>query len=89
VHLVDGDPSNQVAVADGWEVALEGLEPGDVIAQRLVLDLPLDAAPKAYTLLGGLYSPQDGARLPVTQASREPSDYVELGAIQVTESRQQ
>jgi hypothetical protein len=83
VHVVDGDPANQVAQADGWEVALRGLEPGDVIAQRLTLNFAPDAAPKEYTLLAGLYSPQDWARLPVTQAGHEPADHVVLGTVQV------
>lgn len=83
VHVVDGDPASQVAQADGWEVALRGLEPGDVIAQRMVLNFGEDVAPKQYTLLAGLYSPQDWSRLPVTQPGREPSDHVVLGTLQV------
>ena len=83
VHLVDGDPANQVAQADGWEVALAGLEAGDVISRRMTLDLGPDVASKEYTLLAGLYSPQDWARLPVTQAGREAADHVVLGTILV------
>jgi hypothetical protein len=83
VHVVDGDPANQVAQADGWEVALRGLESGDVIAQRMVLNFAPATPAKEYTLLAGLYSPQDWARLPVTQAGREPADHVVLGAVAV------
>lgn len=85
VHVVDGDPARQVAQADGWEVALRGLEPGDVIAQRLALNFAPDVAPKEYTLLAGLYSPQDWARLPVTQAGREASDHAVLGTVTVAD----
>jgi hypothetical protein len=85
VHVVDGDPANQVAQADGWEVALRGLESGDVIAQRFTLGFGPDVAAKEYTLLAGLYSPQDGARLPVTQEGLPPADHANLGAIQITE----
>ncbi len=83
VHVVDGDPANQVAQADGWEVALRGLEPDDVIAQRMTLNFGEDLAAQEYTLLAGLYSPQDWARLPVSQVGREPSDHVVLGKIAV------
>jgi hypothetical protein len=83
VHVVDGDPANQVAQADGWEVALRGLEPGDVIAQRMFLNLGPDVAAKEYTLLAGLYSPQDWARLPVTRPGREAADHVVLGTVRV------
>jgi hypothetical protein len=85
VHLVDGDPARQVAQADGWDVALTGLEPGDIIAQRFTLDLGAATPAQEYTLLAGLYSPQDWARLPVTQAGLPPADHVTLGAIQVHE----
>ena len=78
LHVVDGDPANQVAQADGWEVALRGLEPGDVIAQRMALNFGSDVLPKQYTLLAGLYSPQNWARLPVGQA-----DHVELGTVTI------
>ncbi len=88
VHVVDGDPARQVAQADGWEVALAGLEAGDVVAQRRLLDFGEEVTAKQYTLLAGLYSPQDGARLPVSQAGQPPADFVNLGAIQVTDNRQ-
>jgi hypothetical protein len=86
VHLVDGDPANQVAQADGWEVALTGLEPRDVIAQRFTLEIGPEVPAQAYALLAGLYSPQDGARLPVLQGGQPAADHVSLGAIQVTDS---
>jgi hypothetical protein len=83
VHAVDGDPANQVAQADGWDVAVAGLEPGDVIAQQFTLAFGEDVAAKEYTLLAGLYSPQDGARLPVSQQGLPPLDHVILGTIKV------
>jgi hypothetical protein len=83
VHVVDGDPSRQVAQADGWEVALSGLEAGDVIAQRLPLEIAPEVAAGEYTLLAGLYSPQDWARLPVSQPGRPPADHILLGPLPV------
>jgi hypothetical protein len=84
VHVVDGDPAKQVAQADGWEVALAGLEPGDVIAQQFTLGFGEEVEAKEYQLLAGLYSPQDWARLPVSQPNQSPADHIELGAIQVS-----
>ena len=83
VHVVDGDPARQVAQADGWEVALTGLEPGDVIVQQFTLDFGGGVAAKEYQLLAGLYSPQDGSRLPVTQNGAAPADHIDLGVITV------
>jgi hypothetical protein len=88
VHLVAGGPSNydagaQVAVADGWDVALRGLEPGDVIAQTFTLEVGPDVPPGTYTLLAGLYSPQDGSRLEVSQAGQAAGDYVTLGPLEI------
>ncbi len=83
VHVVDGDPAKQVAQADGWDVALAGLEPGDVIAQQFTLDFGGDVIPKEYQLLAGLYSPQNWSRLPVTQPGAEPSDHANVGTITV------
>ena len=83
VHVVDGDPAKQVAQADGWDAALTGLEPGDIMAQQFTLNFGGDVAPKEYQLLTGLYSPQDGSRLPVTEPGAEPSDHVDLGKITV------
>ncbi|MBK8046106.1 MAG: glycosyltransferase family 39 protein [Anaerolineales bacterium] len=82
VHLVDGDPGNKVAQYDGWDVALQGLEPGDVIAQRVVLEIPAEVERKPYQLLAGVYSPQDWARLPVATPSGS-QDLVELGAFEI------
>lgn len=82
-HLVDGDPANKVAEFDAWNVALRGLEPGDVIAQRVTLELPAAMPAKPYELLVGLYSPQNWQRLTTTQAG-EQRDYAIAGAVEVT-----
>lgn len=65
VHLSAEDPSEIVAQYDGWETALTGLEPGDLITQRIALSLGADVAPGRYYLRAGLYSPQTGQRLPL------------------------
>jgi hypothetical protein len=79
VHLtMAGDPAAKVAQFDGWPTAWRGLEPGDVIAQPVQLDLPADLEPGVYDLLVGLYSPQSGARLPVGE-----DDFVRLGQVEI------
>lgn len=83
VHLVDGDPANKVAEFDGWSVALRGLEPGDVIAQRVTLELPATTPPQSYELLAGLYSPQTWQRLTTVQDG-VPREYAVAGAVEVT-----
>ncbi len=78
VHVIDGDPTKIVAQYDGWETALRGLETGDVIAQPAELELGEQVAPGKYTLLIGLYSPQNGARLTVNNAQGSV-DAVDVG----------
>ncbi len=87
VHLVAGDPANRVAGADGWEVALRGLEPGDVIVQQMTVAVGAEVGAGEYQLLAGLYSPQDGARLTV-ETDAGPVDAVKLGAIEVVQAGQ-
>ena len=82
VHLVDGDPAAKVAEFDGWQTALRGLEPGDIIAQHVTLNVAEDAAPKHYDLLVGLYSPQNWQRLTTVQEGEE-RDYAVAGTIEV------
>jgi hypothetical protein len=83
VHVVDGDPANRVAQADGWEVALHGLEGGDIIAQRMTIEFGEEVARKPYDLIAGLYSPQDWARRPATAADGSQGDYVRFGSVDV------
>ncbi len=82
VHVVDGDPAVKVAEFDGWHTALRGLEPGDIIAQRVTLTIDEDVAPKEYDLLVGLYSPQNWQRLTTVQDGK-PRDYAVAGTIEV------
>ena len=60
VHLSAEDPALIVAQYDGWEAALAGLEPGDLIAQEITLPIAGDMAPGAG-LRAGLYSPRRGS----------------------------
>lgn len=80
VHLLGPDAEQIVAQYDGWETALRGLEPGDIIVQQMSLDLPPDIVAGEYRLIAGLYSPQSGQRLQ-TNDGGVSSDVVELGPV--------
>ncbi|MBW7884632.1 MAG: glycosyltransferase family 39 protein [Caldilineaceae bacterium] len=82
VHVVDGDPAAKVAEYDSWNVALRGLEPGDIIAQQVVLGFADGVAPKRYDMLVGLYSPQDWSRLTV-ETSQGTVVSVRAGTVEV------
>ncbi len=86
LHMTGDEASQIVAQYDGWPIALRGLEPGDIIVHPVTVDLPDDLPPGAYTLLAGLYSPQNGARLVVTTPSDGQAgagDHVLIGQVDV------
>jgi hypothetical protein len=68
VHLVDTEERIR---AQGDGVPLEGSRPtsswqsGEVLADVHLLPMGVDVTPGDYKLLVGLYTPEDGARLPV------------------------
>jgi hypothetical protein len=80
VHFSGEDPAEIKAQYDGWETALTGLEPGDVIAHQVTLVLPGNLEPGTYYLRAGLYSPQSGQRLPLRG---ETGDVVRLAPVLV------
>lgn len=86
VQVADRTTGAVAAGFDGWDVALRGLLPGDVLVQAVEIDLPKDMAAGGYTLLAGLYSPQNGQRLLFTQHGDvpvEPRDTIPLGEVDV------
>lgn len=85
IHVsVPDDPSNIVAQYDGWETALAGLEPGDMIFQKAQINIAQDTPPGTYQLRVGLYSPQTWLRLPVTSRG-EQTDFVTLTQVSIVE----
>lgn len=76
VHLSGDDAADILAQYDGWGAALTGLESGDLIRQRVTLQVPQDAERDSYYIQVGLYSPQTGLRLAVSDRSES---YVRLG----------
>jgi hypothetical protein len=77
-----GDAQAKFAQFDGWPTALRGLEAGDIIAQPVELAWSSDAAPGAYDLLAGLYSPQSFTRLTVADKG-DRADFVRMGDLLV------
>ncbi len=63
VHVTAGEPWQIVAQYDGWETAVRGLEPGDIIAHYAPIPIGDGVPPAEYDLLLGLYSPQTSERL--------------------------
>jgi 4-amino-4-deoxy-L-arabinose transferase-like glycosyltransferase len=61
VHLLDAN-GTVVAQHDGLNAAPATLQPGDLIVQRHTISVPADAA-APFSLLIGLYTPDNGRRL--------------------------
>jgi hypothetical protein len=83
VHLLDaGD--NRVAQSDGqpalWTRPTSSWLPGEVIEDRRALSLGDDLSPGKYTLIAGLYLPENGERL----ATAGGETFVRLGNVQIT-----
>jgi hypothetical protein len=78
VHLLgaDGLPVTQW---DGWPVAAQGLETGDVVVLSHPLTLPQDAVSGSLVLQVGCYRPPHGPRLPVAESDRLILGEVEVG----------
>ena len=69
VHLL-GPDGQAVTQWDGWPVATQGLETGDVVVLSHPLVLPPDAAAGSLVVQVGLYRPPHGPRLPVAGSDR-------------------
>ena len=69
VHML-GEDGMPIAQWDGWPVATDGLEPGDVVVLSHPLTIPPDARAGSHPIQVGLYRPPDGPRLPVAGSDR-------------------
>ena len=81
-HLVgpDGMP---IAVADGLGISIEQWQPGDVIVQRHLLDVPANALLNEGTLVTGAYWLDTMQRWPVRLADGTTNDWLFLGTIAI------
>lgn len=81
VHLLDAD-GNRVAQSDGqpalWTRPTSSWLPGDHILDHHALRLPTTLRPGNYTLIAGLYLPENGERL----LSESGEAFVYLGSVQ-------
>ena len=84
-HVLTGDPGRPVlAQQDSLDVPLESLASGDIFAQVHRFGIPPDAAPGAYPLEVGVYTREDGARLPVIdERGSVMGDHVIIGSIEI------
>ena len=58
--------------------------PGDIVLQNFEVNIPADLAPGKYPVVLGLYQPDTGARLAVSEPALEnKADSIELGQIEV------
>jgi len=88
VHLIDqngnvatqydNQPGNGLFPMPEWQ-------PGEIIADRIALQLTPDIPPGTYDLYIGIYQPGSGLRLPVIDAPQHGPDYVILGSINIQE----
>ena len=86
VQVAQGGGGMVMAGFDGWDVALRGLMPGDVLIQVVDIELAKDFPVGAYSLFAGIYSPQDGQRLLFTldaETQQGPTDMIPLGDVEV------
>jgi len=64
VHLI-GEGGEIFAQYDGLDAAANALQPGDILLQRHVLELPDGVSPGRFALRMGLYRRSDGQRIPL------------------------
>ena len=84
-HMLSGDQARPLlAQQDGLDVPSTYWLPGDAFAQVHRFTVPADARPGSYPLEVGLYTPDDQKRLPLLDASGNPtSDHVVIGSLTV------
>jgi len=76
VTQVDTEPAAGLSPTDTWQ-------PGQTLADRYGLSLPLDLPPGRYTLVVALYHVITGERLPVLLNDKPAGDHISLGNVEV------
>lgn len=72
----DAEPQAGQQPTDAWQ-------PGSTVVDRYGLWIPPGTPPAAYRLIVGMYDPQSGQRLTVTQDAGPDGDWVDLGTVRV------
>ena len=83
IHVVD-EAGNIVAQSDHWPGGLPTniLDEGQVVIDRVAIDIPATTAPGRYQMRVGLYSAESGLRLPLAGgATGSVVDYVTLPVV--------
>jgi 4-amino-4-deoxy-L-arabinose transferase-like glycosyltransferase len=83
-HLIARD-GQAIAVGDGLGVPIENWQPGDVINQRHLLEIPPDTPPGTYWVHIGAYTLTDLRRLVVASAEQPAADRILLKRLEVVE----
>ena len=85
-HLVDSQ-GQIVAQQDSRPQAGQPLmtcwQPGEIYADRHVIELPAGLPAGAYRLQMGLYNAVTGQRVPVSASAQAPADQIEVGPIEL------
>jgi hypothetical protein len=84
VHMLD-DQGRLATQWDGWTIAPEYVQPGDILVQVHFIPIPLDFAAGAYRLELGLYFPQVSGqpRVPIVLDGQPVADRILLQSIQI------
>lgn len=82
-HVLDST-GEIVTQQDRLALTSASLRPGDLFAQTHPLTLPADRPSGTYPLTIGLYTPADGARLPIIEGDRSRGDRLWLRPIRAT-----
>ncbi|MGQ9683060.1 MAG: glycosyltransferase family 39 protein [Anaerolineae bacterium] len=72
----DAEPGGGARITTTWR-------PGEMIADRYGIPVPLGTPPGEYTLEVGMYGLEDGVRLPVTQGGEPVGDRVLLQPVRI------
>src|SRR5574341_1454923 len=84
VHIIGPDGQIQ-AQHDGIPGAgllpMTAWEPGQPVVDRFAIRLPADLPPGEYEVRVGIYHPDSGLRLPVTEAAEKGPDYTIIGRL--------
>lgn len=86
IHLVDQEErlwTQADSIPGGGLLPMTTWEPGQVVIDRIAIQLPPDLPPGRYQVRIGIYHPVNGLRLRVTQGSLIP-DYVIVGEVEVS-----
>ena len=69
--------------ADALGIPAESWQPGMIIVQQHVFEIPPETPPGSYAVIAGLGSPETGFRYPVFESGDRVVDHIVLRGIEV------